>query len=101
MSNRDEIYAYLNQLFEWDVNKARTNWSLHRVLFTEAATVFFDPRVVFYADSDHSEGEDRYVAIGRSRRDKRLFVVHVYRSERIRIISARVATPQERSKYEG
>jgi uncharacterized DUF497 family protein len=35
----DEIYEYLGETFEWDVDKARKNYMSHRVLFTEAATV--------------------------------------------------------------
>lgn len=96
----DNIYQLLDQTFEWDPAKARKNWLKHRILFTEAATVFFDPEAIYYEDPDHSELEQRYIVIGRSRRDQRLFVVHVYREERIRIISARQPTARERNEYE-
>jgi uncharacterized DUF497 family protein len=96
----DEIYEYLGQTFEWDAAKARKNFMRHRVMFTEAATVFFDDDVVYYKDEEHSEGEQRYIVIGHSERDRRLFVVHVLRGENVRIISARAATPRERSEYE-
>jgi uncharacterized DUF497 family protein len=99
MSN-DEIYEYLGQTFEWDVEKARKNYMSHRVLFTEAATVFFDENVIYYKDEEHSEDEQRYIVVGCSRRDRSLFVVHVLRGERVRLISARRVTPLERSAYE-
>lgn len=95
-----EIYEYLGQVFEWDPAKARKNWSVHRVLFTEAATVFFSEDVVFFEDPDHSVEEERYIVVGTSKRDRRLFIVHVYRGERIRLISARTATLRERSEHE-
>jgi len=96
----DELYEYLGQTFEWDADKARKNYLSHSVLFTEAATVFFDENVLYYKDEEHSEDEQRYIVIGRSRRDRRLFVVHVFRGERVRLISARKVTPLERSEYE-
>jgi uncharacterized DUF497 family protein len=69
-------------------------------MFTEAATAFFDEKVSYYTDEEHSEDEQRYIVIGRSRRDRKLFVVHALRGEHVRIISARAATPRERSDYE-
>jgi hypothetical protein len=96
----DAIYEYLGQTFEWNVVKARKNYMRHRVMFTEAATVFFDEGILYYEDEEHSEEEQRYIVIGHSKRDRRLFVVHVLRDERVRIISARAATPRERSEYD-
>jgi uncharacterized DUF497 family protein len=72
----------------------------HRVLFTEAATVFFDKRAVYYGDEEHSQEEQRYLVVGHSSKARELFVVHVYRGERTRLISARTATPRERRDYE-
>jgi len=72
----------------------------HHVLFTEAATAFFDKDVVAFIDEEHSLEEQRYTVLGRSAKSRTLYVVHVERGERIRIISARVATAQERGRYE-
>ncbi len=96
----DVLYEYLDQLFEWDDSKVRKNWMRHHVLFTEAATVFFDRNVVVYADHEHSLEEQRYTVIGASAKMRTLIVVHVERGERIRIISAREPTPTERRSYE-
>lgn len=96
----DEIYEYLGQTFEWNRGKARMNYMRHRVLFTEAATVFFDENVVYYTDDEHSNEEQRYIVVGRSSGQRSLFVVNVVRGERVRLISARTATPRERSDYE-
>jgi uncharacterized DUF497 family protein len=96
----DDIYEYLGQLFEWDRMKAAKNVLWHRVRFPEAASVFFDENAIFEADPDHSFEEDRYVVLGYSIRSDVLLVVHAIRGERIRIISARVATPSERRGYD-
>ena len=44
--------------------------------------------------------EDRFVTIGQSARNRTLVVVHLEVEDEIRIISARTATPRERSNYE-
>jgi hypothetical protein len=80
--------------------KAARNAVNHRVRFTEAASVFFDAQAIFEPDPDHSEEEDRYLVLGYSIRADVLLVVHVIRGERIRLLSARVATPRERRRYD-
>jgi uncharacterized DUF497 family protein len=49
--------------FEWDPNKAATNFAKHGVTFSEAATVFGDPLEVAIDDPDHSEEEFRFLSI--------------------------------------
>jgi len=85
--------------FEWNPDKAETNIEKHGVSFQEAATVFNDPLSVTFPDPDHSIGENRYVIIGVSRFGQLLVVAHTDRGEKIRIISARKATRQERAFY--
>jgi uncharacterized protein len=55
---------------------------------------------VTFPDSDHSIGESRYVIIGMSSFGQLLVVAHTDRGEKVRIISARKATRQERKFYE-
>ena len=45
-------------------------------------------------------GESRYIIIGMSRFGQLLIVAHTDRGEKVRIISARQATQQERRFYE-
>jgi hypothetical protein len=85
---------------EWDPNKADSNLEKHGVPFDEAATAFGDPLSLTIADPDHSDGEERFVLLGQSFAGRLMVVVHTYRGERIRIISARIATKQERRSYE-
>jgi uncharacterized protein len=86
--------------FEWNPDKASSNYEKHNVSFEEAATVFDDSLSVTFPDPDHSIRESRYVIIGLSRFGQLLIVAHTDRGEKIRIISARKATRQERKFYE-
>jgi uncharacterized DUF497 family protein len=85
---------------EWDPAKAAAIRLKHGVAFGEAAAVFLDPFAVTYDDPDHSADEDRFLIIGMSARGRVLVVSYTYRDERIRIISARPATPRERRQHE-
>lgn len=83
--------------FEWDSAKAASNIAKHGVSFFEAATVFADPSAVYL---DDGSGTGFLVVIGTSLRERLLYVVHVQRGERDRIISARPAELGERAVYE-
>ncbi|MEH2216370.1 MAG: BrnT family toxin [Nostoc sp.] len=86
--------------FEWNPDKAALNLEKHGISFLEAATVFNDPLSVTFPDPDHSIGESRYIIIGVSRFGQLLVVAHTDRGEKVRIISARKATRQEKKFYE-
>jgi uncharacterized DUF497 family protein len=86
--------------FEWDAKKAKQNLKKHGVPFEEATTVFLDSLARTINDPLHSGEEDRFVNLGESQRRRLLVVVFTDRGERIRIISARVATRRERRDYE-
>ena len=87
-------------VFEWDDRKAAANLLKHKVSFFEAVTIFDDPYVVVEPDLEHSVDQLREIAIGFSIRERVLLVVYVEHNERIRLISARRVTPEERRKYE-
>ncbi len=55
--------------------------------------------VDFY-DPDHSENEERYLIVGQSNRERILILSYTERGNKIRLISAREVTPQERKAYE-
>ncbi len=82
--------------FEWDPAKDRANSQRHGVSFDEAKGLLIsgiDYLEVF--DAEHSQDEDRFIAIGPVQRGL-VMVVFTDRSERtIRIISARWATASE------
>lgn len=91
--------------FVWDENKNKINIEKHKVSFEEAKTIFFS-RFIEKPDLDHSDEEDRFIAIGISFYTRELMVSYCYRNkineeEIIRIISARKATDNERREYYG
>jgi uncharacterized DUF497 family protein len=86
--------------FEWDPVKGQSNLRKHKVSFEEAATALMDPLAATGCDPDHSVGEERFVTFGVSERGRSLVVAHSEVDDTIRIISARVATKEERKIYE-
>jgi len=86
--------------FEWDPKKAKSNLRKHRISFNEAATTFNDLLSFTFDDEVHSDVERRYITLGISHQGRILVVAHTMRGEKVRIISAREATPRERKWYE-
>ena len=84
---------------EWDESKDLVNRKKHGISFDTASLVFADPDRITIYDSVHSNGEDRYITIGRVGRI--LFVVFTERGDVARLISARLATKEERKVYYG
>ncbi len=86
--------------FEWDKMKAKINLSKHIVSFEEATTVFDDVFAKYSFDPDYSSTEDRYVIVGCSFKNRILFMSYTDRNDKIRIISSRLASNNERKYYE-
>lgn len=84
---------------EWDRRKSGANFLKHGVRFSEAVTVLQDDLAVTVEDEDSDER--RFVTVGASDGGEILVVVYTWREERVRLISARRATPKERRAYEG
>jgi len=85
--------------YEWDQAKNRANLAKHGVDFADAVAVFEDDLALTRPDLD-SRGESRSVTLGIDAFGRHLVVVFTERGTRIRIISARLATKQERKSYE-
>ena len=89
--------------FAWDPRKASSNARKHGVTFEEAQSAFHDEFGLLLDDAEHSQAEERFVLLGISSTPRLLVVVHAYREiqaqGRIRIISARKATPRESRLY--
>jgi len=86
--------------FEWDTEKAISNFAKHGVSFEEAITVFGDPLAATVVDPPHSDDDERWWTIGVSSQERLIVVWHTDRGESVRLIGARPATPSERRKYE-
>jgi uncharacterized DUF497 family protein len=87
-------------LFDWDPIKAGRNINIHGVSFDEASTAFKDILSLTIYDPLHSDEEDRFILIGNSCKNRLLVIVHTEREDKIRIISARKTTKNERKQYE-
>jgi uncharacterized DUF497 family protein len=89
--------------FEWNAQKDRQNQLKHRVSFETATLVFSDPHALTVADRIEGD-EERWHTIGMAGGTLLVLVAHTFRGvegdERIRIFSARKATPRERQTYE-
>ncbi len=68
--------------------------------FDEAMTAFADPLARLHGDPAHSVGERREILVGHSKRGRLLLVAFTERQSRVRLISARPATRNERQDYE-
>lgn len=88
-------------IYRWDPKKAASNLKKHGVSFEEARGVFTDPLALTFPDPDHSVDETRSITIGRSLRQRILFLAHADRGpDQVRIISSRPATRTEAHAYE-
>ncbi len=83
---------------EWDLRKARINLRKHGIDFADAIDVLFDELAITIVDETASE--ERFVSIGEDSIRRVLVVVYTMRGGRVRLISARRATPRERGQYE-
>ena len=95
----------VNYYIEWDPQKAGQNARKHGVIFPRAATVFSDPNQLSLFDESHSDDEDRWITIGMDHGGNILVVIHTFQASsandaKLRIISARKATPAETDIYE-
>jgi uncharacterized protein len=102
---RLEGVILLQYTFEWDPNKAKINFRKHKVCFEHAASVFNDSNMVSIYDPEHSENEERWVTIGIDKNGYIIVVCHTFKEEsknivKIRIFSARKATPNEKRQYQ-
>ncbi|PKN61670.1 MAG: hypothetical protein CVU57_28405 [Deltaproteobacteria bacterium HGW-Deltaproteobacteria-15] len=83
----------------WDPNKAELNFKKHRVRFSDAELVLYDP-FAMTLEEQVREGEQRFVTVGTDAVGRIVVVVYSYRADTIRLISAKKATPSQRKQYE-
>ena len=91
----------MSLVFEWNPRKAAANVRKHSIEFPEGIAVFDDPLAKIFLDSWRSENEPREIIIGHLQDCRLCLVVFTEIGEdRLRIISARLATPKEQRDYE-
>lgn len=93
----DVFYQLQGVTFEWDAEKAKINIGKHGVTFQEACETFFDP---FYKSGNSLfEDEQREFIIVFTFDFRLLLTIFIERSDKVRIISARLATKEEQKIY--
>lgn len=85
--------------FEWDKGNIDKN-KKHSTENVECEEVFSDKKKKTFSDKVHSEGEERFRIVGKTKLGKLLFVVFTKRKEKIRIVSCRIVNKKEVSLYE-
>ena len=93
--------AYTWRLWTLSGTSARRGRIFARTRYdsADAVTVFEDDRALTV--TDEASDEERFAAVGLDALGRLLVVIYtVRRGERIRMISARRATPRERQEYE-
>lgn len=85
--------------FEWDEGNTGKN-KKHNVEDKEAEEIFLDDGKVILKDKLHSEKEERFIILGKTKKDRLLYVVFTKRRQKIRIISVRDINKKEVHLYE-
>jgi len=85
--------------FQWDKGNIDKNWLTHGVSSLECEQIFFNLPLIAYEDTEHSQSEKRYYALGKTDADRFLFIVFTIRKKQIRVISARDMNKKERQVY--
>ncbi len=86
--------------FQWDKGNIDKNKKKHNVDEKESEEPFFDKEKVIYKDKFHSDKEDRFILIGKTKEKRLLYIVFTKRGETARIISARDINRKEVLLYE-
>jgi uncharacterized protein len=87
--------------FEWDEGNRYKNWISHGVSEIEAEEVFVSRPLRLSDDEKHSQLEDRYAVLGKTKKNRTLFVAFTIRRDKIRVISARDMSEKDREEYYG
>ena len=85
--------------FEWDKGNIGKNLR-HGVKDQESEEPFFDGNKEAYRDTIHSGKEERFILLGKTKKDRLLYISFTYRGKKVRIISARDINRKEVSMYE-
>jgi uncharacterized DUF497 family protein len=85
--------------FEWDKGNVGKNWDSHNVSDSESEEIFYNAPLIFSDDLIHSENESRYIALGKTDRNRLISVVFTIRERKIRNISAHDMSRKDRKIY--
>lgn len=86
--------------FEWDEGNIDKNLKKHDVSNQEAEEAFLNKPFIIVADKKHSLREQRFQALGKTSKQRKVFLSFTIRENRIRIISIRDMNKKEEVEYE-
>lgn len=86
--------------FDWDKGNIDKNFLKHGVTNQEAEEVFSNEPLVVSEDVKHSFKEIRFKALGKTGKERWLFVSFVVRGDKVRVISIRDMNKREVMAYE-
>ena len=66
--------------FEWNPVKANDNAGKHGIAFERASTIFLDAKAISIFDTEHSQGENRWITIGIDSNGVLLVIIHTFNS---------------------
>ena len=98
----DDIYRRLGECegFDWDAGNAPKVRTRHDVEPGECEQAFFGAPLLVSADVKHSQGEERWRALGCTLGGRRVHLVITIRGTHIRVLAARDMNRKERRDYE-
>ena len=85
--------------FDWDSGNIEKSWIKHKVSYKQTEEVFFNKPLRIFEDIRHSQKENRFIALGITNKNRKLYIVFTIRNQKIRIISARNQSKKERKLY--
>ena len=85
--------------FQWDEGNIGKN-KIHAVEDKEVEEVFLDEKRYIFKDKVHSQNEERFRILGKTKKGRLLFVAFTIRNQKVRIISARDINKKEVYLYE-
>jgi uncharacterized DUF497 family protein len=88
--------------FDWDDGNRRKSADKHGVSQAEAESIFFNDPLIVVEDARHSDGEQRFNALGKTALNRLLHITITLRQNGtlIRVISARDMHRKEKKAYE-
>lgn len=85
--------------FIWDKGNKDKNWLKHKITNQEGEEIFFDKNKKIHFDRKHSLKEKRHILLGKTKKNKLLYIVFTIRDKKVRIISARKLNRKEKKLY--
>jgi len=85
--------------FNWDEYNSYKNWKKHLVTMDECEEIFFNQPLIVFDDIKHSKSEKRFYSLGKTDKERKLFVAFTVRKNLIRVISPRDMSKNEKERY--